>query len=202
MSDDQDFQVALIVYFLVVFPIAFYFRVRSQATGEPLDRRQEGLFILFTLRPAGLLFMFTLLAYAIDPGWLAWSAVPLPAWLRSIGIGLFYAAGALLLWTMHTLGKNLTDTVVTRRAHELVTRGPYQWVRHPFYVAAILLGVGASLAAASWFLPVVGLTFLSLLVLRTRIEEEKLVARFGDAYVTYMERTGRFWPKSPGGMRT
>ena len=35
-------------------PFALYHRVKSQATGEPLDRRQEGIFILATLRPVGL----------------------------------------------------------------------------------------------------------------------------------------------------
>jgi protein-S-isoprenylcysteine O-methyltransferase Ste14 len=28
----------------------------------------------------------------------------------------------------------LTDTLVTRREHTLITHGPYRWVRHPFYV--------------------------------------------------------------------
>jgi protein-S-isoprenylcysteine O-methyltransferase Ste14 len=202
MSDDRIFQAALIVGFVFVFPVAFYFRVRSQMTGEPLDRRQEGLFILLTLRPAGLLFMGTLIAYAIDPANLAWSVVPLPRSVRWTGIVLYACSGVLLLWTMKTLGPNLTDTVVTRRAHTLVTRGPYRWVRHPFYVSAMLLGIGATLGTASWFLPIVGIVFLSLLVLRTRIEEQKLVDRFGDAYRDYMDTTGRFWPRSANRTRT
>lgn len=195
MSDDQAFQIALVAGFLIVFPIAVSYRIRSQATGERLDRRQEGLFILLTLRPAGLLFMFSLVAYAIDPRWLAWSSVPLPTWLRWMGIVIYACAGASFLWTLHTLGPNLTDTVVTRRAHALVTRGPYRWVRHPFYVSVALLVLGSSLAAATWFLPLVGVVFLSLLVARTRTEEEKLLARFGDAYRAYMAQTGRFWPR-------
>ena len=195
MNDDQIFRVALIVGFLAVFPIAFYFRVRSQMTGERLDRRQEGWFILLTLRPAGLLFLGALIAYAIDPRNLAWSAVPLPRWVRWAGVVLYGCSAILLLWTMKTLGPNLTDTVVTRRAHTLVVRGPYRWVRHPFYVSAMLLGIGGVLGTASWFLPIVGATFLALLVLRTRIEEQKLIERFGDAYRDYMERTGRFWPR-------
>ena len=195
MNDDQTFQVALIVGFLVVFPIAFYHRVRSQATGEALDRRQEGPLLLLTVRPIGLVFMVSLVAYAIDPRWLAWASVPLPAAVRWAGVVAFGIAAVLLLWTMRTLGPNLTDTVVTRKAHTLVTRGPYRWVRHPFYLSVALLIAGSSLAAASWYLPVVGATFLSFIVLRTRIEEEKLVARFGDAYRVYMKDTGRFWPR-------
>ncbi len=36
---------------------------------------------------------------------------------------------------------------------------------------------------------------LGLLVLRTRIEEEKLIERFGEDYKEYMKRTGRFLPR-------
>jgi len=159
MSDDRIFQVALIAGFLTFFPVAFYFRVRSQATGEPLDRRQEGWFILLTLRPAGLLFLGSLIAYAIDPANLAWSMMPLPGPLRWLGVALYVMSGMLLMWTMKTLGPNLTDTVVTRRAHTLVRRGPYRWVRHPFYVSVALLGIGSMLGTSSWFLALAGVTF-------------------------------------------
>ena len=102
---------------------------------------------------------------------------------------------ALLLWTFHCLGKNLTDTVVTRRAHSLVMHGPYRWVRHPFYDSAAVLAVAVSLIAANWFLGVTGLAAFLLLVLRTRTEEQHLVMRFGDSYRAYMQGTGRFLPR-------
>ena len=63
MTDDQGLRTALLAIVLVVFPIGIYYRIRSQATGEPLDRRQEGLFILATLRPAGLLLWLGVIAY-------------------------------------------------------------------------------------------------------------------------------------------
>jgi len=62
----------------------------------------------------------------------------------------------MLLWTFQTLGPNLTDTVVTRKIHTLVTRGPYRWVRHPFYDSAALCIVANSLIAANWFLLLTG----------------------------------------------
>ena len=40
---------------------------------------QEGLFILATLRPVGTAFWLELLAWMVDPGWMAWSSVSLPA---------------------------------------------------------------------------------------------------------------------------
>ncbi len=196
MNHDQTFRVVLIVGALLLLPIGLYYRLKSQATGEKLDRRQEGLFILLTLRPAGIAGMVGLLAYMVNPSLMAWSSMLLPVWLRWIGVGLGVAAGGLLIWTFHSLGPNLTDTVVTRRKHTLVTRGPYRWVRHPFYDSAALCILANSLVAANWFLFLTGgLTFV-LLVIRTRKEEENLLARFGDAYRAYMERTGRFLPSN------
>ena len=195
MNHDEPLRTFLIAGFAIVFPVAMFFRIRSQATREKLDRRQEGWFILVTLRLAGLILWVGLFAYMINPASMAWSSVPLPTWFRWAGAGVWVIGALLMIWTLHSLGKNLTDTVVTRKEHTLVTRGPYRWVRHPFYVCAGLLIFASSLIAANWFIFAGIAAFLFLIVLRTRTEEEKLLARFGDGYREYMERTGRFWPK-------
>ena len=84
MDHEQTFRLILIIGFAVVLPVGLYHRLKSQASGEKLDRRQEGIFILVTLRPIGLLSMAGLVAYVIRPGWMAWSSVDLPVWLRWI----------------------------------------------------------------------------------------------------------------------
>jgi protein-S-isoprenylcysteine O-methyltransferase Ste14 len=138
---------------------------------------------------------FGVFAWAINPAWMAWSAVSLPPSIRWAGAGMLIIACGLVLWTFRSLGKNLTDTVVTRQEHSLVTHGPYRWVRHPLYDSATLLFVAVSLMAANWFIFVTGVVALLLLIVRTRTEETKLVDRFGDGYRAYMERTGRFFPR-------
>ncbi len=194
MSDDQTFRIIIIAAMLAVFPIGLYHRIRSQASREKLDRRHEGLFILLTLRPVAAIGAIGGLAYLIDPAWMLWSSLPLPLSVRWIGIVIGMGAGSLLIWTMRSIGLNLTDTVVTRKVHALVVHGPYRYVRHPLYVAAFLTVVAFSLAAANWFVLVMGLAAFSLLVLRVRTEEAFLIARFGDDYRAYMARTNRFWP--------
>lgn len=195
-NSDATFRIVLIIGAVLIFPAAFYYRFKSQSSGESLDRRQEGLAILLTLRPIGLAGVVGLIAFMVNPAAMAWSSLPLPNWVRWTGAVLGAAGGGLLLWTFHTLGPNLTDTVVTRKTHTLVTWGPYQWVRHPFYNSGALCILAASLVTANWFLLLTGTIALLLLVLRTRKEEENLLQRFGDDYRTYMQRTGRFWPKS------
>jgi protein-S-isoprenylcysteine O-methyltransferase Ste14 len=107
-------------------------------------------------------------------------------------IGLW---GVLLVWTFRNLGKNLTDTVVTRKDHTLVTTGPYRYVRHPFYLAFFLAVIGGSIVAANWFVFLAGMIPSGFLIARTRIEEEKLTERFGEEYRDYVKTTGRFFPR-------
>src|SRR5262245_25619978 len=135
MSDQATVRAALGVGFIAMLAIATYYRVRSWATRERLDRRQEGWFILATLRPAGLALWVSVVTWLVSPARMEWSALAVPGWVRCLGVGIFTAGVSLLAWTLGDLGANLTDTVVTRRAHTLVTRGPYRWVRHPFYDA-------------------------------------------------------------------
>jgi protein-S-isoprenylcysteine O-methyltransferase Ste14 len=194
MSDDELFRLILLAGFVILMPIGIYHRLKAR-TGEKLDRRQEGLFILVTLRLAGVAGIAGLIAYLINPACMAWAAVSLPVWLRWTGVGLGLIAGLLLVWTFRSLGKNLTDTVVTRKEHRLVTTGPYRWVRHPFYTSVAFAVLANSLAAANWFLFVTGSLVFVLQAIRTRKEDENLIARFGDDYRNYMQRTGRFVPR-------
>jgi protein-S-isoprenylcysteine O-methyltransferase Ste14 len=195
MTDDETFRIVLAAGALALFPIALTYRIRSQATRERLDRSQEGSFILFTLRPVGIACMLGALLFVIDPAWMAWSSMPLPRWLRWAGAAPGLLGGVLVIWAFRSLGRNLTDTVVTRAEHTLVTEGPYRWVRHPFYDAVALCIVAAALLAANWFILLTGILAFVLIIIRTSTEEEHLLKRFGQSYSEYMRRTGRFVPR-------
>jgi protein-S-isoprenylcysteine O-methyltransferase Ste14 len=136
-----------------------------------------------------------LVAYLLNPANVHFSAVPLPDWLRWAGVAVGCVTLCLLYWTLRTLGKNLTDTVVTRQQHTLVTTGPYRWVRHPFYVCAALFTLAVFLVSANAFFLITGGLLLLLLAVRSRVEEANLLNRFGDDYRKYMDRTGRFLPR-------
>jgi protein-S-isoprenylcysteine O-methyltransferase Ste14 len=135
------------------------------------------------------------LGQLLVPGWCTWCRWPLPAAVRWVGVlsGLLGAWG--MHWSLASLGRNLTDTVVVRRAAELVTSGAYRWVRHPYYVAAGWLMGSVTLLTGNWLIGVTSLAVLGLLVWRTPLEEAELLARFGHEYEDYCQRTGRFWPR-------
>ena len=194
MNDEDVFRLMFLCMVAPFVPFGLYYRIRS-GTSEKLDRWQEGVFILFGLRLSALPPFVGGIAWLIEPEWMAWGSLPLPRWLRGVGLSLVAVGGVLLVWTFHHLGRNLTDTVVTRKDHSLVTTGPYRFIRHPFYLVFAAGVVGGSLVAANWFLFLAGCLPFGFLVARTRIEEEKLIERFGEEYRDYMARIGRFLPK-------
>ena len=194
VNPDDKLRYILIIGSLFLLGIGVVHRIRAR-TKESLDRKQEGLFILIGLRLSGLTGLAALATYVVNPAKLSFSAVPLPEWLRWMGVGLGCLTLCLLFWTLSSLGKNLTDTVVTRKQHTLVVTGPYAWVRHPFYVCAALMAVTTSLISANVLFLAIGGFVLVLLALRTPIEERNLLNRFGEDYRKYMQHTGRFFPR-------
>jgi len=194
MSNETDYRTMLLAIMVVLFPVGLYFRLRS-LTGERLVRRDEGLFIMVTLRLCGLGMLLCALGYLINPGWLEWFQLGLPRALRRLGLPLGFLAIAWLFWMLWTLGKNLTDTVTVRSGATLVTGGPYRWVRHPMYVGVALLVLSVSLITANVLIALLGGVTVAMQVLRTPIEEARLVERFGDSYRDYASRTGRFLPR-------
>ncbi len=195
MIHDNPFRIALLAFLLVLLPIAGYFRIRSNATRERLDRWQEGALILFGLRLSSVPGFVAAIAWLIYPPWLSWSALSLPDALRWSGLLLLLLDGGLLIWTFVTLGRNLTDTVVTRQEHSLVTTGPYRYIQHPFYLAFAVAVGSTTLLTANWFFLLAGAVPFLFILARLPIEERKLLERFGEPYAEYRARTDAFWPR-------
>src|SRR3989344_1750910 len=187
-NTDLVFRNIMLVGAVIILPIVAYYRMRSNATKEKLDRRQEGVLLAIGIRLCGLLGAIGVIAFLINPANMSWASVAVPLWLRWVGVGIAMFGGCLWVYTFRHLGKNLTDAVVTRIKHSLVTSGPYRWVRHPFYVSFALLAIANALATANWFIAITMGTAFALLVIRTDREEARLIDRFGNAYQDYMRR--------------
>lgn len=194
MSAEDPFRLALLAILCITMCVGVYHRLAAKS-GERISRREEGLWIGVPLRVGGLFLWLATFAYLLNPAWLPWARLPLPDWLRWSGVVFGVLGCGLMYWTMTNLGKNLTDTVVTRTDATLVTSGPYQYVRHPFYVTAALLMASVTLLTANGLIGLCGLWVMTFLVIRTPKEEQKLVEKFGDRYRDYMARTGRFVPR-------
>lgn len=121
--------------------------------------------------------------------------VPLAgAWAPGAGWLLVLLGLGLACWARYTLGRNWSGTVQLKQGHELVTRGPYRWVRHPIYTGILLAIVGSILAMGAWL----GLLALALVGggfwFKLRHEERWMRQQFGETYVAYMQRTKALIP--------
>jgi len=190
-------RLTLIALSLAFIAVGGYYRVQSQRSGERLDRTKEGWPILIGIRLLGLLTVGSTAAWLWRPEWFQWASRPISPGLRWIGVAGFACAVAWLMWMFRALGRNLTDTVVTRRDAHFVDHGPYRFVRNPMYTGVLMAAMSLGLALGTWLLPVVGSAVFTLFALRTRTEEKYLIERFGSQYRDYMQRVGRFFPKPP-----
>jgi protein-S-isoprenylcysteine O-methyltransferase Ste14 len=114
-----------------------------------------------------------------------------------------FVAGAVLLcaglWFFHRshadLGTNWSITLELRERHTLVTRGVYERIRHPMYLALVLYCAGQALALPNWIAgPSYLAAFVPLMLLRLGPEEQMMIDEFGGAYREYQARTKRIVP--------
>ncbi len=106
MTTESTFRAIALLNVVVCLPVGLYFRIRSQATREKLDRKEEGVFILVGLRLCLLLAGGVFAAYLIDPALVSWSSLDLPEWLRWVGATLgLLVVPPLLFWTFRAWGR-------------------------------------------------------------------------------------------------
>ena len=111
------------------------------------------------------------------------------------GVVLCVLGLVLRAWAMRMLGVSYTRTLRTASNQQLVTGGPYRWVRHPGYAGSIAVWVGAALAFHSWLAPAVVFILMMLAYgWRIRSEEQMLSDHFGEVYRNYAAHTSRLVP--------
>ncbi len=196
MIEELTFRLIFICVFALTLSLSAYYRRLARKSGGVIPRRQEGTLALILRAAMALPLSLAILLYASLPGWMEWSAVSLPVWLRWLGAGLGVTCLPLMRWVFRSIGSNISETVLTKQNHKLVTEGPYRWVRHPLYGVALLEILALSLMAGNWFMALLG--FIGALVFRhivIPIEEAKLIAAFDGEYEQYRARTGALAPR-------
>jgi len=101
---------------------------------------------------------------------------------------------ALCIWARRTLGRNWSAQVTFKQNHELITSGPYAYVRHPIYTGFGLLFLGSVIVVGH-----IG-AFISLLVImlgfiiKYSAEEKLMLKHFPDRYPAYMKKVKALIP--------
>ena len=114
---------------------------------------------------------------------------PIPFAAVYPGLLLFAAAIALVAWAMAV--NRFAETTVriqSDRGQAVISTGPYRWVRHPMYVAALLMFLATSLILGSLWSLVVAALLAALFIVRTALEDRAL-RRELPGYEQYAART-------------
>jgi protein-S-isoprenylcysteine O-methyltransferase Ste14 len=114
--------------------------------------------------------------------------------LRFLGLALFTLGFIGMNWAEAALGKQFSVQVTLQQDHQLVTSGPYRYLRHPRYASILLYNLGLALLFRSWLaLLLVGL-LAGVLLWRIRDEETFMHQAFGPEWQSYSQRTWRLVP--------
>lgn len=133
--------------------------------------------------------------YMLSP-WLDGAAMGLPTAVRVLGAVVAAAGIAEFLWSHAALAGNWTPFVEQPPTGQLITTGPYRWVRHPMYSSFLLFNGGLWLLTSNWVAG--GAAFLGFLWMyldRVGREEVLMAEAFGDEWDAYSARTGRIIPR-------
>jgi protein-S-isoprenylcysteine O-methyltransferase Ste14 len=115
----------------------------------------------------------------------------------SIFAGLvLFVLGLIVRWiAIIHLGRFFTVNVAIAKDHQLITTGPYRYVRHPSYTGTLLIFLGFGLCMLNIFsLAAVFLPITAAFLWRMHVEEKALLGAFGERYQSYIASSHRLIP--------
>jgi protein-S-isoprenylcysteine O-methyltransferase Ste14 len=179
------FAAVMVASFAFLDPGLLRERMRPGGQRPPLALRLFSLVLLLHLIVAGL-----------DRGRFHWSD-GVPAWLQMAGLVAVAAGYGLAFWAM--LVNRFFSSVVriqSDRGQHVIATGPYAFIRHPGYLAGIVIMVASGVALGSW-LAAATLIVLSLpFLLHRAITEDRVLHAELPGYRDYAARVR--WRVLPG----
>lgn len=115
----------------------------------------------------------------------SWSSVPLAVIIAS---QVLFLAAYFFLFLVFRENKYLAHTVVVEEGQEVVATGPYAIVRHPMYLAELMMFIFAPLALGSYWALAVNILLAAALVMRILTEEQVLLSEL-KGYRAYTQKT-------------
>jgi protein-S-isoprenylcysteine O-methyltransferase Ste14 len=131
------------------------------------------------------------LVAGLDAGRFHWA--PAPPWAVVLGY-LLFATGYLGTGWPQAVNRHFEPSVRIQsdRDHQVITAGPYAYIRHPGYVFATILAVGSALALGSWSALVPAVLVALVLVVRTMMEDATLQREL-PGYAEFAQRVRYKW---------
>ncbi|HTB98677.1 MAG TPA: isoprenylcysteine carboxylmethyltransferase family protein [Terracidiphilus sp.] len=121
--------------------------------------------------------------------------LPWSEWDYFAGLAITIGGLSFAVWARVHLGRNWSQAVMIKQDHELITTGPYRFVRHPIYTGILTGFLGVAVA----MLQVRGVVAFALISValwsKLRLEEKWMESHFGATYAAYAQRVPALVPR-------
>jgi protein-S-isoprenylcysteine O-methyltransferase Ste14 len=147
-------------------------------------KRYHGIARFFAFESVFILVLLNYKVWFTNP----FSPVQLVSWILLILSAYVVITGYMLLKRKGKPDSNFENTSL------LVKSGIYGYIRHPLYLSVFLLGTGIMLKNPEKVQLFLGIVNLIAVYITAHIEENEMIAKFGDQYRIYMKETKMFIP--------
>ena len=123
-----------------------------------------------------------------------WAVISNSEAVRYVGLFVFILSLTWVEWAFFTLGKLHSGAVTIQPDHQLITAGPYRWIRHPMYLGLIVFPLGVGLVFRSLIGAALPLLLIGLFAWRMSDEERLMRQEFGEQWDKYCKHSWRLIP--------
>lgn len=113
---------------------------------------------------------------------------------RVIGLAFYLIFSWVQIWATKVLGDNYSQDIAIKKSHQLITSGPFKFIRHPQYLSQILMDLGGAVATLSFILAPLVLIQIPFLFLRASLEDKLLEKHFSNTFKEFKKKTGMIFP--------
>lgn len=100
----------------------------------------------------------------------------------------------IMMWARKSLGNNWSGNIVLKENHQLITTGPYAYVRHPIYSGLIMMVLGVTLYVNTYVMVIFVVIFFFGAYYKAQKEEKLLISYFPEDYFEYKKQTKALIP--------
>ncbi len=191
-GEEMFFQIAALAILAAFYGCYFGKMAAQRKKGIKTDRLGEGKSGFVKWVELGTKAT-TILAPAAEIVCICLNVSRLPVWARYVGLGLALTGVLTFISAMLTMRDSWRAGVPENDRTELVTDGIYRISRNPAFLGFDLVYIGILMMFFHWgLLALSALTVLALHLQIVNVEEDYLIATFGQAYLDYRKQVCRY----------
>jgi len=114
--------------------------------------------------------------------------------IRFIGLPVYLIFSWIQVWSFKSLGDNYSQDIIIKKDHQLVTTGPFRYIRHPQYFSQILINISGTAATVSYVLGILTLVEIPIYIMRALLEDKMLAKHFAEQFSAYKKKSGFMIP--------